>query len=480
MSNLRRAFPVVLALLGGSAGVAALRQDPFDHEEHAKLFPGCENCHAGITDPARSVWPTAESCASCHDGTVEKQVTWTAPAGPAPSNLRFTHAKHAEEVLAKAPADSALQCDACHLEKNGQWMAVSRTRSAQCLDCHKLPAEHLAGADTSCATCHLSLAEATTLPRERVAKFGTPANHDAANFMTSRGHGELAKPPAGTDWAVAPSCTTCHARDFCAQCHVNAPEVKLIQAMAPDPRSLAITAELKEPASHEDGRFLARHGGQARKDAASCATCHTQQSCVACHRTQPAIAMALPEPGPGRGTGAVIERQQPASHTVGFADWHGQEANAAPKTCAACHARAECLDCHRPNPGASGSYHAAGFLTRHPSAAFSRESDCADCHNQSTFCATCHEKAGLANSGRALAGGYHDSRGSFLLSHGTAARQNLESCVTCHTERDCLACHSAQTRRFNPHGPGFNPERLRRRNPQTCAACHGNAIPDDD
>ena len=79
MSNLRRAFPVVLALLGGSAGVAALRQDPFDHEEHAKLFPGCENCHAGITDPARSVWPTAESCASCHDGTVEKQVTWRGP-----------------------------------------------------------------------------------------------------------------------------------------------------------------------------------------------------------------------------------------------------------------------------------------------------------------------------------------------------------------------------------------------------------------
>jgi hypothetical protein len=311
------------------------------------------------------------------------------------------------EVAAKAPADSALQCGACHLEQGGKWMAVSRTRSAQCLDCRKLPAEHLAVADTSCATCHRSLAEATTLPLERVAQFGKPANHDAANFMTSRGHGELAKPLAGTDWAVAPSC-------------------------------------------------------------------------AACHRTQPAIALTLPNAGPGRGTGAVIERQQPASHTVDFADWHGQEANAAPQACSACHARVECLDCHRPNPGASGSYHAAGFLTRHPSAAFSRESDCGDCHNQATFCATCHEKAGLANSGRALAGGYHDSRGSFLLSHGTAARQNLESCVTCHTEQDCLACHSAQTRRFNPHGPGFNPERLRRRNPQTCAACHGNAIPDDD
>ena len=58
------------------------------------------------------------------------------------------------------------------------------------------------------------------------------------------------------------------------------------------------------------------------------------------------------------------------------------------------------------------------------------------------------------------------------------ARQTLESCVTCHTERDCLLCHSATAgRHFNPHGPGFNAERLARRNPQTCSACHGRTIP---
>jgi hypothetical protein len=51
--------------------------------------------------------------------------------------------------------------------------------------------------------------------------------------------------------------------------------------------------------------------------------------------------------------------------------------------------------------------------------------------------------------------------------------------VSCHAERDCLTCHSALGgRRFNPHGPGFDPERLRRRNPQMCSACHGAAIPD--
>ena len=83
----------------------------------------------------------------------------------------------------------------------------------------------------------------------------------------------------------------------------------------------------------------------------------------------------------------------------------------------------------------------------------------------------------VSTSGR-LQQGFHDANGAFALNHGVAARQNIESCVSCHSERDCLVCHSAQGgRRFNPHGPGFDPERLRRRNPQMCAACHGRNIP---
>jgi hypothetical protein len=64
------------------------------------------------------------------------------------------------------------------------------------------------------------------------------------------------------------------------------------------------------------------------------------------------------------------------------------------------------------------------------------------------------------------------------LGHGQAARQNLESCVACHAERDCLTCHSALGgRRFNPHGPDFDAARLREKNPQMCSACHGITIP---
>jgi hypothetical protein len=50
--------------------------------------------------------------------------------------------------------------------------------------------------------------------------------------------------------------------------------------------------------------------------------------------------------------------------------------------------------------------------------------------------------------------------------------------VSCHVERDCLTCHSAQGgRRFNPHGPGFDAARLKQKNPEMCTVCHGAAIP---
>jgi len=475
------ALGLVLAL--GTAAAATLPRDRFDHDKHAKLFPACETCHAGILDRTKAIWPEAQACASCHDGTVEKQITWTPPSASPPSNLRFTHAEHAEKARDRLPADSTYYCSACHLEADGKWMAVARTRSARCLDCHGVKRqEHVSAPDTACATCHLPLAEAVGVPLERVAKFEVPSSHRAAGFLTPKGHGEQARPPAGSGHQVAPSCATCHARDFCTQCHVNAPEVRLIQALAPDPRSTAIVAKVTAPASHRDSRFLRRHGARARNDIQQCASCHTQESCFACHKSGPAgaVAIRLATAGPGRGVGARVEPGKPGSHTLDFARSHGPVASATPGSCASCHARTQCLECHRPNAGSEGSYHAAGFVVRHPAAAFSRESDCAECHNAGSFCTSCHAQSGLTASGRALSGGYHDSRGAFLVGHGTAARQNLESCVSCHSERDCLACHSAQSRHFNPHGPGFDPERLRRRNPQVCAACHGRAIPRGD
>jgi hypothetical protein len=291
-----------------------------------------------------------------------------------------------------------------------------------------------------------------------------------------RGHGEQAG--AGRT-EVAASCATCHARDFCTECHVNAPEVPAIQALALDARSLAHRAELRAPPSHADSAFARRHGDEARRESLRCATCHTQESCLSCHAGSPTAALAIPAAGPGRGAGARVERSRPASHGGDFSELHAEVAAARPQSCSACHTRTQCLDCHRPDAAsAPPGYHPAGFLGTHPSAAYTRASSCSDCHNQSQFCADCHLSAGLASTDGLRGAGYHDAKGAFLLNHGQAARQSLESCVSCHSERDCLTCHSAQGgRRFNPHGPGFDPNALRRKNPSMCTACHGATIP---
>lgn len=466
----------VIILVGAAPELLGrARADSFDHAKHRKLFPTCESCHAGVAEPGQPLFPAAASCASCHDGEVQQRVDWSPPTTPHPTNLKFAHARHSDEVRQLRGVDSSLACIACHTEAGTDRMSVKRTVSRQCLDCHWRTEPHLAVADSACATCHLTLAEAVTLSVTEVARFPEPESHRQSDFALE-GHGRLASSTA-PGAPVAASCATCHARDFCITCHVDAPEQRAIQALALDPRSLAIPTALEAPPSHSAPGFLTRHGGQARDAGRECRTCHTRESCTTCHIQQPAAARGLALAGPGRGLGAQVTKARPVSHGADFRDTHATLAQASPRSCAACHARTECLDCHRPSAASTGGYHPAGFLVRHPVAAYTRENSCNDCHSSTAFCAACHEQSGLAAQKR-LGSGFHDSKNQFLFGHGQAARQNLESCVSCHVERDCLTCHAAQGgRSFNPHGPGFDAPRMKRKNPETCTACHGVSIP---
>jgi doubled CXXCH motif protein len=467
---------VILALvLAISHRASAQGTDRFDHWQHRRLFPSCTSCHRGVEQEQQPLWPSGASCATCHDGTIQRAVDWSPPADLPRTNLRFTHRDHAEEIQRRSPGrDSTIWCQSCHSEGTER-MQVRLAVVQRCLDCHGIKAQHLAAADTACATCHVALAQATRLTRADVGRFPVPDSHRQPGF-TGVEHGREARATLGSK-GVSAACATCHARDFCTECHVNAPEVPVIQALEPDPRSLALRTELRAPPSHADPEFLRHHGSAVGKAAGNCVTCHTQESCLTCHIASPSRMQSLPVAGPGRGKGAVVRRERPASHGTDFSEIHGPTASAKPETCNGCHARPQCLDCHRPNPAdPTPGYHPAGFLSRHPAAAYTRETSCSDCHNTGQFCADCHVKAGLTAQGP-LKRGYHDAKQYFLLNHGQAARQNLESCVACHAERDCLTCHSAMTRRFNPHGPGFDPETLKRKNSQACTVCHGAAIP---
>ncbi|HEX9705790.1 MAG TPA: cytochrome c3 family protein, partial [Gemmatimonadales bacterium] len=390
------------------------------------------------------------------------------------SNLKFAH--ELVPIMTRPAAGQAdpPECVDCHSDAGAPWMTVRAAIPERCLDCHGVKAAHFAAPDTACASCHIPLVRAVALTREDVAGFPAPPSHREMGFRRGSGHGVAA---ASGSEGVAASCATCHARDFCLSCHVDGPEQPAIQALGPDPRSLAIEAHLAAPQSHARADFLQRHGAMVRDNPAACRTCHARESCFACHSPTSRVAVALLARGPGRSAGAMVTRRPPASHQENFAEGHRTAAAAVPATCAGCHVRADCFTCHLPNAGTAPGYHPTGFLSRHPAAAYAREASCSDCHNTGGFCVSCHAEAGLT-ARATLGSGYHDAKRYFVVGHGQAARQSLESCVGCHVERDCLTCHAALGGRgFNPHGPGFDAARLRRKNPEMCTACHGAAIP---
>ena len=457
---------------------------PFPHARHARVFPSCTTCHAGVVEPGTPVFPDAVACASCHDGAVQPRVSWTPTERARVTNLRFTHAAHAAAATRKNPSDSVLvrNCSACHVPTGSSRMSVQHAVVGQCLDCHGIAGSHVDVDRNACATCHLKLTDAPTLTRDVIAKFPRPASHAAPDFVQG-GHGKLARPagkPSGSA-AIVASCATCHSRNLCLTCHVNAPESMEIRALALDSRPPVFSAKQPVPTGHSAAGFMRTHGISARTPAATCATCHTRESCMSCHVGVPPRAVsALQFAGEGRAAGAQLRRRPPASHTAEFREGHGPEANARPATCETCHQRSTCLSCHRPDGGRQQQgYHPQNFLTRHPSSAYARSSNCSDCHNPAQFCQRCHQQSGLVANARLGRVGYHDAFRGFSLGHGQAARQSLETCASCHAERDCTTCHSAVSGgfRFNPHGPGFNPARAQAKNPSVCIACHGRAIP---
>lgn len=465
------------AIATGVTRVAAQGPAGFDHARHARVFPSCIACHPGAENPDTTFWPDPVRCAACHDGTTMPRIAWQPPTAPHPSNLKFVHDLVPLMARTTPQGPQPLACRDCHVPAGAGRMDVHRGVPERCVECHAPGSTHLAVPDTVCSTCHVPLVRAASLRPADIAGFPAPPSHRTPGFVTGGVHGRLA---TATREPVSPSCAVCHARDFCLACHVDAPERPAIQALEPDARARAIVVHLPRPSSHDDPSFVSRHAAMVRSNPQQCATCHTRESCLACHAPSQRVGLALHSAAADRAPGAQPRRAPPPSHRENFVQRHASAAAATPATCAGCHVRTDCLQCHRPDAAASpAGYHPIGFVQRHPAAAYSRETRCADCHNTGSFCQTCHATAGLVSTGP-LGAGYHDVSSTFSAGHGQAARQSLESCTACHAERDCLPCHSALGgRRFNPHGPGFDAERLRRKNSQMCTVCHGAAIPND-
>jgi hypothetical protein len=176
---------------------------------------------------------------------------------------------------------------------------------------------------------------------------------------------------------------------------------------------------------------------------------------------------------------AVLSAQmpKPTTHTETWARQHGQAAadGGERAMCTTCHTQAFCSTCH--DAARTPSFHQTDYVARHAEDAYTRETDCASCHQAQAFCVTCHRNVGAARTGAPRAA-FHDSRSDWMLVHSRVARRSIETCAGCHRQEDCLKCHSASGfARIQPHPAGLDLNHIRSRNPGVCLLCHPGGPP---
>ena len=246
---------------------------------------------------------------------------------------------------------------------------------------------------------------------------------------------------------------------------------------------------------------LAQAGRNAMPRMRSCLQCHAMPGpsrgkargeCITCHLSRGGIIKThfssgklVPPPWLGG-----------ADHGPRWIETHKQAAGANSRLCASCHQEKECTDCHdgRVRPR---RIHPNDWLSQHGVASRMASHRCTSCHRQQSFCVTCHTRLGITQSGPYAV---QQGRGRFHPPpdiwtdgprrrghHAGEARKNLEVCVGCHVERDCLACHATAARGgpsvghgTSPHSVGFTGRCAQafRRNPRACLVCHDPADPE--
>ena len=183
------------------------------------------------------------------------------------------------------------------------------------------------------------------------------------------------------------------------------------------------------------------------------------------------------------------EDSRPESHVVHGADFsrsHGAQASAQSDLCATCHSQTECASCHGATVPALSQrldfvrarlegIHRANFMSRHSLEAKSDPGLCATCHATDT-CQRCHESSGVASKFEAVASP-HPTGWVGLSSnlHGPAARRDPLSCASCHGgagEMLCVSCHSVGGVGGNPHPAGWSSNKSK--NDLPCNLCHAS------
>lgn len=173
-----------------------------------------------------------------------------------------------------------------------------------------------------------------------------------------------------------------------------------------------------------------------------------------------------------------------SEHGPDFLERHKRAAGADSQFCGSCHQEDFCTDCHDGRVRVR-AIHPSDYLNLHPIEARLETTRCTSCHREQSFCVPCHERIGVAQSGPPAAKSnarFHPPASVWSDPpkrpghHAFEAERNLNACVSCHVERDCVACHGAKGvgAGFSPHSSGFlsSCAMQMKRNPRPCFVCH--------
>jgi hypothetical protein len=329
------------------------------------VLESCFSCHG---HPAESHFVDA-ACTTCHAPAAETEMggPWLASLPYPADHARGDFLTEAHGTMAAAePA----RCSTCHTQE-------------RCTSCH-------VNADMVPEIAGIPEAPPSLeLPRY-AAHYFIPPSHEAPDFLEA--HGEMASVQSCSTCHTQDDCASCHTQD--------APAVALELPRAADVRAPGVLLEAKAPPSHTVASFVMEHGALAAAEPTSCTSCHTRSECSDCHEASSVQAvMPLELAGPmfhppnymarhsAEAYGRELEcsschdvaafcrdcHQQSGFETVGALgqgyhdaepNWllrHGLPARQGLESCASCHQQTDCLQCHSTLGQFKVSPHGSGF-----------------------------------------------------------------------------------------------------------------------
>ncbi len=305
----------------------------FSHARHLQRGATCVACHPDAKTSRSAVdnlIPTEVECRACHPidrARPDKVVAGAPPArceachpgyAPdqpiarvyvAPTPLKFSHAAHPQP------------CTGCH----GDLSRVDLATRAQlptmsvCLSCHR-DGSH----EQHCADCHLAklggLLE-TSFPQGQLVPRHTGLGDAHGSGFANDHRQEAAQ--------VDATCTACHDRSTCIACHQG----------------------VTKPAEFHRGNYVLTHAVEARRGTPDCSVCHRAQSfCVGCHE-RTGVGLRGETGFSGLAPATSFHPAGWAS-SAGGPNRHAGEARRNIASCASCHRENDCLGCHSAERGA--------------------------------------------------------------------------------------------------------------------------------